>query len=98
MEITFNDLPQAITILNKKMDLIMEILESNSGNEIMNIQEAAKFIKSTENTVNNSKDMPKRYRGSRVFFLKKELLHWMLNEKEPEPVELKLTRNNRKAS
>lgn len=102
MEISFDNLPQAIAMLSKKMDLVLHHLQKTESkkeeDEIMNIKQAALFLDSTVGTLYQDKRIPRFKKMGKLYFLKSQLKAWVLEDgnvrKEPK---LQLTRS-RKAS
>lgn len=100
MEISFDNLPQAIAMLSKKMDLVLHYLENSESkieeDKIMNIEEAAKYIKSTKGTLYQNKSVPRFKKMGKIYFSKKQLDEWVTKDgnvrKEPK---LQLTRSKK---
>lgn len=101
MDISFDNLPQAIAMLSKKMDMVLYHLQNveaqKQEDEIMNIEEAAKYIKSTKGTLYQNKSVPRFKKMGKIYFSKKQLDEWITkdgNVKRSE-VKLELTRSKK---
>lgn len=101
MEISFENLPQAIANLSKKMDEVLYHLQNSEAqkqdDELMNIEEAAKYIKSTKGTLYQNKSVPRFKKMGKIYFSKKQLNEWVTkdgNVKKEHP-KLELTRTKK---
>lgn len=99
MEISFDNLPQAIAMLSKKMDLVLSCLQNNEekdDDEIMNIEQAALFLNSTKGTLYQNKTVPCFKKMGKLYFSKSQLKNWITEggnfKKDPK---LTLTRSKK---
>jgi len=100
MEISFDNLPQAIAMLSKKMDMVLHHLQNveaqKQEDEIMNIEEAAKYIKSTKGTLYQNKSVPRFKKMGKIYFLKKQLDEWVTKDGNVrKETKLQLTRSKK---
>jgi excisionase family DNA binding protein len=85
-ELTFNELPQAISELFKKMESIETLLINNSNNtqadpeQLLNIKQAGELLNLSVPTLYgyvHRAEIPVSKRGKRLYFSKQELLDWI---------------------
>ena len=87
MKYTFEELPQAISVLHKKVDLIKDlILENRSQNpqrprdDLLTIRQAAEFLSLSVPTLYTKvsrNEIPVNKRGKRLYFSTVELSEWV---------------------
>jgi len=87
MKYTFEELPQAISVLHEKVDLIKDlILENRSQNpqrprdDLLTIRQAAEFLSLSVPTLYTKvsrKEIPVNKRGKRLYFSTVELSEWV---------------------
>jgi excisionase family DNA binding protein len=87
MKYTFEELPQAISVLHKKVDLIKDlILENRSQNpqhprdDLLTIRQAAEFLSLSVPTLYTKvsrNEIPVNKRGKRLYFSTVELSDWV---------------------
>lgn len=86
MKYTFEQLPDAISILHEKVDSIKDLLiENQQGqhshhSDLMTIVQAAKFINLSVPTLYTKvsrKEIPVNKRGKRLYFSRDELTTWI---------------------
>lgn len=86
MQITFEQLPEAIGLINEKIDRIVEILQRNKllqepdADELLSIQQAAVFLKLSVPTLygfTHNASIPFCKKGKRLYFSKTELSNWI---------------------
>jgi excisionase family DNA binding protein len=87
--LTFNNLPEAITLLLEEVKGIKELLKNHKQaeqpDEIMTIEEAATFTKLTKTTIYSKVSdgtIPSNKRGGRLYFSKDELTNWIKGGKK----------------
>ena len=85
-EITFNDLPQAVTQLYNKLERIERLLESQSnvaqidGDKLLTIREASEIIHLSVPTIYGlvqRREIPVSKKGKRLYFTRQELTQWI---------------------
>jgi excisionase family DNA binding protein len=85
-EITFNDLPQAVTQLYNKLERIERLLESQNNaarvdnDRLLTIREAAEIIHLSVPTIYGlvqRQAIPVAKKGKRLYFTKQELTEWI---------------------
>jgi excisionase family DNA binding protein len=87
MKYTFEELPQAISVLHEKVDCIKDLLlENRSQNpqrprdDLLTIRQAAEFLSlsiPTLYTKVSRKEIPVNKRGKRLYFSTLELSEWV---------------------
>ncbi|WP_316758601.1 helix-turn-helix domain-containing protein [Pedobacter aquatilis] len=87
MKYTFEELPQAISVLHEKVDCIKDLLlENRSQNsqrprdDLLTIRQAAKFLSLSVPTLYTKvsrKEIPVNKRGKRLYFSTVELSEWV---------------------
>lgn len=84
MEISFDNLPQAIAQLSKKMDTVLYYLQNTEAqkeqDEVMSIEQAALFLNSTPGTLYQNKNVPRFKKMGKLYFLKSQLIEWVTKE------------------
>lgn len=83
--LTFDQLPQAISRIQEKLDAIEDLLkigkqENQAADEILNITQAAAFLKLSVATIYGRvcrHQIPVYKQGKRLYFYKKELEEWI---------------------
>lgn len=83
--ITFDQLPQAVTKIQEKLDSIEQLLisrqeQSPEHEELMPITKAAEFLDLAVPTVYSKvcrKEIPVNKRGKRLYFYRSELTEWI---------------------
>lgn len=97
MELTFEQLPQAVTQLLSKLNTIEQLLLNQSSgqikdaDEIFTIQQAAKFLHLTVQTLYgkvHSREIPFSKQGKRLYFSKTELNEWVASGRRKTQSEL----------
>lgn len=82
---SFEELPMAVTKLYGKMKKIERLLKHNlkliaEKDELMDIEEAARFLKLSVTTIYSKvcrREMPANKRGKKLYFTKSELKDWI---------------------
>lgn len=99
--ITFDSLPQVVHDLNSKIDNISMLLQSakpaDKKNDLLNIQEAAKFLNLSKSTLYNKvnkRELPVMKKGKRLYFSKVELLSYIKSGKILSDREIEEQTNN----
>lgn len=91
MNYTFEELPQAISILHDKVDSIKDLLlESNptpspDTSDLLTVSQAAIFLSLSVPTIYTKvsrKEIPVNKRGKRLYFSKQELYVWIKSGKK----------------
>ena len=86
MQITFEQLPEAISLLHEKIDRIAELFHQNknhsehSEDELLTIQQAAAFLKLSVPTLygfTHNATIPFCKKGKRLYFSKADLSNWI---------------------
>lgn len=86
MQITFEKLPEAVSLLHEKVDRIAELFLQNKGDsepsseELLSIQQAAKFLNLSVPTLygyTHNASIPFCKKGKRLYFLKSDLTLWI---------------------
>jgi len=86
MEITFNELPRAISQLYDKLTGIEQLLLSRElstkteSDQLLTVQETADFLHLSVPTIyglNSKGELPACKRGKRLYFSKQELTNWI---------------------
>ena len=86
MELTFNELPQAVTDLQKTVNNIERLLlekgnePQNQPEQLLSIKEAAKFLNLSVHTLYgyvHRAEIPVCKRAGRLYFYKHELTDWL---------------------
>ncbi|QMU30497.1 helix-turn-helix domain-containing protein [Adhaeribacter radiodurans] len=111
MEITFEQLPQAVGQLLVKVDQIEKLLQQNNFSthsepeQPLTIQQAAKFLNlavPTVYTLVSQQVLPHSKKGKRLYFSKPELTEWVQSgrkktilEIEAEATTFKFSKNKR---
>jgi len=83
--LTFDQLPQAVSKLHDKLEVIEQLLlhqhEQPAGQEeLLNISQAAKFLNLSVPTIYSKvcrKEIPVNKRGKRLYFYRSELTEWV---------------------
>jgi excisionase family DNA binding protein len=83
--LTFDQLPEAVTKMQEKLDNIEQLLISRQGQspeqeELMPITKAAEFLDLAVPTVYSKvcrKEIPVNKRGKRLYFYRSELTEWI---------------------
>ena len=87
-KLRFEDLPEAVSMLNEKIDLIISLLRLQTeqlaflinGNEFLTVPEAAKLTRYSEQTIRlkvMQGNIPSIKLGGKRLFNKEELLKWI---------------------
>lgn len=78
--ITFDELPQAVTELNRKVDELYDIITSkqskDSADQFLSVKETAKFLNLSVPTIYSKvsrRELPYIKRGKRLYFSMKDL-------------------------
>jgi excisionase family DNA binding protein len=81
---TFEQLPQAVSLLHEKINRIEQLLlekqNPQNADEMLDISQAAAFLNLTVSTVYckvSSREIPVNKRGRRLYFYKSELEAWV---------------------
>ncbi|MCX6285553.1 MAG: helix-turn-helix domain-containing protein [Bacteroidetes bacterium] len=102
MEITFEQLPKAVTQLHDKLDNIERLLLSKSNDpqpepdQLLTIKQAAEILALTVPTVYglvHRAEIPVCKRGKRLYFPKKELMEWILAGRKKTLSEIEIEAN-----
>lgn len=83
-ENTMQVLIEAVQALEAKIDTIANAMNANCEDEIMTIQQAAKFVCMSTHTIyqlTSRKEIPHYRKGRRLFFKKQELADWLTGKK-----------------
>lgn len=96
MEITFNQLPEAVALLLDKIDslekrLLPLLTISKSEGEFLDINEAASFLKIPKNTlyaIACRREITTYKPGKKLFFSKEELTQWIKSGKKQSKTEI----------
>jgi excisionase family DNA binding protein len=98
MKYTFEELPQAISVLHEKVDLIKDlILENRSQNpqrprdDLLTIRQAAEFLSLSVPTLYTKvsrKEIPVNKRGKRLYFSMVELSEWVSSGRKKTTAEI----------
>lgn len=85
--ISFENLPQAVNQLNKKLDVIEKLLlengkqqTQNQPEDLLTVQQAAKFLTLSKPTIYSKcsrNELPYMKRGKRLYFSKTELAEYL---------------------
>lgn len=96
-EITFEQLPQAVSQLLVEVDQIKKLLQQNPHSYLaeaehpLTIQEAAKFLKlavPTVYTLVSQQTLPHSKKGKRLYFNKAELTEWIQSGRKKTVAEI----------
>lgn len=103
MKYTFEELPQAISVLHEKVDCIKNLLlENRSGNpqlprdDLLTIRQAAEFLSLSVPTLYTKvsrKEIPVNKRGKRLYFSTVELSEWVRSGRKKTVEEIHLPAN-----
>ena len=80
---TFETIPEAITLLLEKVDRIETLLSEQPGfltDDLLNIKDAAKFLDLSVATVYSKicrRELPVNKKGKRIYFYRSELTDWI---------------------
>lgn len=92
---SFDQLPAAVEKLQATVDALYDIvIEMKSGNntsDILNVEEAAKFIDRSASAVRalvHRKQMPSYKKNGRVYFKRDELAQWMVEDPKERTAEV----------
>ncbi|KEQ28270.1 hypothetical protein N180_01145 [Pedobacter antarcticus 4BY] len=93
---SFEKLPEVIRVLFEKVEHIEDLLqglqhEDSTENEILTIQEAAKFLKVTVSTLYTKvsrREIPVSKPGKRLYFNKYELKKWIIASRKKTVIEI----------
>ena len=97
MEITFEQLPQAVTNLQASINEIKQLLLSNTSqpqkdtDELLTVQDAAKFLSLSVPTVYgliSKKELPVMKRSKRCYFSKIELINYLKQGRQKTHAEI----------
>ena len=88
MDLTFEQLPKAVSQILESLERIEHLLGQNeSGNftaisdgQILSVDEAAKFLNVTSSTIYKHtfrREIPHVKKGKRLYFVKSELVDWV---------------------
>ncbi|WP_276499500.1 helix-turn-helix domain-containing protein [Pontibacter litorisediminis] len=95
--LTFEQLPQAICQLHKKISRIEQLLlekqPPHNVEEIFTVEQAAAFLNLTVTTLYrkvSSRQVPSNKRGNRLYFYKSELEAWIKEGRKKTLAELQL--------
>ncbi|WP_316741273.1 helix-turn-helix domain-containing protein [Pedobacter antarcticus] len=98
MNYTFEELPQAISVLHEKVNLIKDlILENRLQNpqrprdDLLTIRQAAEFLSLSVPTLYTKvsrKEIPVNKRGKRLYFSTVELSDWVRSGRKKTTVEI----------
>ena len=86
MQVTYDNLPQAVSGLYDKLEALEKLIESNSGSplpesdEIFNVKQTAEFLDLAVATIYtdvNKRNIPHSRKGGRLYFSKQELTDWI---------------------
>jgi excisionase family DNA binding protein len=103
--ITFEQLPQAVSLLFDKLDTIEKLLASVNTNtvkpipqdEFLSVQEAASFLKlavPTIHTMVSRAEIPANKAGKKLYFSKDELTDWIKQGRKKTAKELQADADN----
>jgi len=103
--ITFEQLPQAVSLLFDKLDYIEKLLldakadakEPIQKDEILSVQEAAAFLKlavPTIHTMVSRAEIPANKAGKKLYFLRDELTDWIKQGRKKTAKELQREADN----
>lgn len=97
MELTFNDLPQAVTSLFSKLDKIERLLLAKTENsnekpdQLLTIDKAAELLSLSVPTIYglvSRKEIPVSKKGKRLYFSRQELLDWVKSGRNKTAAEI----------
>ena len=97
-QITFNDLPQAVTQLYDKLEKIERLLESQSratqidDDKLLTIREAAALIHLSVPTIYGlvqRQEIPVSKKGKRLYFTRLELIQWIKTGRKKTVAEIR---------
>lgn len=95
--LTFEQLPQAISQLHKKLSRIEQLLQERQDpqnvEEMLTVEQAAAFLNLTVTTLYrkvSSRQIPSNKRGNRLYFYKSELETWIKEGRKKTLAELQL--------
>ena len=98
MKYTFEELPQAISVLHEKVDCIKDLLLENRlqnpqrpRDDLLTIGQAAEFLSLSVPTLYTKvsrKEIPVNKRGKRLYFSMVELLEWVKSGKKKTTEEI----------
>jgi excisionase family DNA binding protein len=97
MQITFDNLPQAVTMLIDKLDALEKLIRSNNpsklpeSDEIFNIDQAAIFTDLAVPTIYSKvhkREIPVCKQGGRLYFSKQELTAWIKSGRKRTTIEI----------
>jgi len=98
MKYTFEELPQAISVLHEKVDLIKDLLLENRllnpqlpRDDLLTIRQAAEFLSLSVPTLYTKvsrKEIPVNKRGKRLYFSTVELSEWVRSGKKKTTEEI----------
>lgn len=87
--LTFDNIPQFLLALDKKVDAILERLQTvgtaqtkENDHVLMDMKEASEFLRKCPATLygmTSEKSIPFHKRGNKVYFFKDELVKWIEN-------------------
>jgi len=96
--LTFNDLPQAVTMLTKEVSELkrlliekQEQLPTTQPEKLLTIQEAAEFLNLTVPTMYSKvskKELPVMKRSKRLYFSRTELLNYLKDGRKKSNAEI----------
>jgi len=96
-QITFDQLPNAVSRLHAKMDSIESILENLQGfklpepDELLTVEQCAQFLSISIQTVYGliaKNELPVMKRSKRCYFLKSDLLNYLKEGKKKSPADI----------
>lgn len=88
MDLTFEQLPKAVSQILQSLERIEHLLSPNEGSnfttnndgQILKVYEAAKFLDITSSTIYKHtfrREIPHVKKGKRLYFVKSELVDWV---------------------
>ena len=95
--LTFEQLPEAVSQLYGKLEAIEQLILAATGigkqetDDLMNIQEAAKYLRLTVPTLYghvSKSTIPVSKQGKRLYFSKKELTEWIKSGRKKTVAEI----------
>jgi len=98
MKYTFEELPQAISVLHEKVDCIKDLLLENRlqnpqrpRDDLLTIRQAAEFLSLSVPTLYTKvsrKEIPVNKRGKRLYFSMVELSEWVRSGRKKSTAEI----------
>ncbi|RKR84406.1 AlpA family transcriptional regulator [Mucilaginibacter gracilis] len=95
--LTFDQLPQAVSKLQDKLNDIEKLLLENHSqpaehDELLNIKDTAKFLNLSVPTIYSKvcrKEIPVNKQGKRLYFYKSELVNWIKSGRKKTAAEIR---------